>query len=88
MITAGGSEITTEENWGRRKLAYEVKKNLKGVYLFFNYIGPAGLVRSEGAPPVERLVRVPPILRRDDRLLALQRDLVFFDGPGGTQAPG
>jgi small subunit ribosomal protein S6 len=32
------------ENWGRRKLAYEVKKQLKGVYVFFNYLGGAGLV--------------------------------------------
>ena len=41
------------ENWGRRKLAYEVKKQLKGIYLFFNYLGTAGLVEE-----VERNLRL------------------------------
>jgi small subunit ribosomal protein S6 len=46
IIEAGGGNLLKVENWGRRKLAYEVKKHLKGVYLFFNYLGPAGLVEE------------------------------------------
>jgi small subunit ribosomal protein S6 len=46
IIEAGGGSLLKVENWGRRKLAYEVKKHLKGVYLFFNYLGPAGLVEE------------------------------------------
>jgi small subunit ribosomal protein S6 len=53
LIDAGGGTLLKVENWGRRKLAYEVKKNLKGVYLFFNYLGPAGLVEE-----VERNLRL------------------------------
>ena len=53
VIEAGGGNLLKVENWGRRKLAYEVKKNLKGVYLFFNYLGPAGLVEE-----VERNLRL------------------------------
>jgi len=34
------------ENWGKRKLAYEVEKNTKGVYLYFLYLGPAGVVQE------------------------------------------
>jgi small subunit ribosomal protein S6 len=35
MITAGGSEITTEEQWGRRKLAYPIDKLNEGKYVLF-----------------------------------------------------
>ena len=41
------------DNWGKRKLAYEVKKQLKGIYLFFSYLGTAGLVEE-----VERNLRL------------------------------
>ena len=53
LIETGGGNLLKVENWGRRKLAYEVKKNLKGVYLFFNYLGPAGLVEE-----IERNLRL------------------------------
>jgi small subunit ribosomal protein S6 len=53
LIEAGGGNLLKVENWGRRKLAYEVSKNLKGVYLFFNYLGPAGLVEE-----IERNLRL------------------------------
>ena len=53
IIEAGQGNLLKVENWGRRKLAYEVQKNLKGVYLHFNYLGPAGLVEE-----VERNLRL------------------------------
>jgi small subunit ribosomal protein S6 len=53
VIEAGGGNLLKVENWGRRKLAYEVKKQLKGIYLFFNYLGAAGLVEE-----VERNLRL------------------------------
>jgi small subunit ribosomal protein S6 len=46
VIETGGGVLLKVENWGRRKLAYEVKKQLKGVYVFFNYLGGAGLVEE------------------------------------------
>jgi small subunit ribosomal protein S6 len=46
VVEAGGGQLLKVENWGRRKLAYEVKKQLKGVYIFFNYLGSAGLVEE------------------------------------------
>ncbi len=30
MITAGGAQITREESWGRRKLAYPIQKLTEG----------------------------------------------------------
>jgi small subunit ribosomal protein S6 len=53
IIEAGGGTILKVDNWGKRKLAYEVKKQLKGIYLFFSYLGTAGLVEE-----VERNLRL------------------------------
>jgi small subunit ribosomal protein S6 len=53
IIEAGGGTLLKVDNWGKRKLAYEVKKQLKGIYLFFSYLGTAGLVEE-----VERNLRL------------------------------
>jgi small subunit ribosomal protein S6 len=53
VIEAGGGALLKIDNWGKRKLAYEVKKQLKGIYLFFSYLGTAGLVEE-----VERNLRL------------------------------
>src|SRR5690349_2703511 len=41
------------DNWGKRKLAYEVKGQLKGIYLYWRYLGNAGLVEE-----IERNLRM------------------------------
>ena len=46
VIETNGGTILKVDNWGKRKLAYEVQKQLKGIYLFFSYLGPAGLVEE------------------------------------------
>jgi small subunit ribosomal protein S6 len=53
VIETGGGRLLKVENWGRRKLAYEVRKQLKGIYLFWRYLGGAGLVEE-----VERNLRL------------------------------
>jgi small subunit ribosomal protein S6 len=53
VIETGGGKLLKVENWGRRKLAYEVRKQLKGIYLFWKYLGSAGLVEE-----VERNLRL------------------------------
>jgi small subunit ribosomal protein S6 len=53
VLEAGGGTLLKIENWGRRKLAYEVKKQLKGIYIFLRYLGTAGLVEE-----VERNLRL------------------------------
>ena len=53
VVETGGGTLLKVDNWGKRKLAYEVKKQLKGIYLFFSYLGTAGLVEE-----VERNLRL------------------------------
>lgn len=53
VIETGGGTLLKVDNWGKRRLAYEVKKQMKGMYLFFSYLGTAGLVEE-----IERNLRL------------------------------
>lgn len=39
-----GAQMMRAENWGRKKLAYEVKRERKGTYAFFYFKGPGPVV--------------------------------------------
>jgi len=52
-VTREGGKLTTIENWGRRQLAYAVKKVKRGVYVYAKYVG-GGAAVSE----VERNLRM------------------------------
>src|SRR3954451_17819158 len=54
MITAGGSTITAEENWGRRKLAYTIDKLNEGKYVLFYISSETG---KTALPEVEHRMR-------------------------------
>jgi small subunit ribosomal protein S6 len=60
MITSGGSEITSEENWGRRKLAYPIDKLTEGKYVLFN-------IQSQGGKT--SLPEVEHRMRQNDKIL-------------------
>src|SRR5881394_3893345 len=53
IIETGQGTLLKIDNWGKRKLAYEVKKQLKGIYLFWQYLGTAGVVEE-----IERNLRM------------------------------
>lgn len=44
IITQGNGEILKVEDWGKRKLAYEVKKKSKGHYLLIHFSGTPALL--------------------------------------------
>lgn len=44
IIESQGGIVLNVDNWGKRKLAYEIKKELKGIYLFWQYLGAAKVV--------------------------------------------
>ncbi|MFL5374159.1 MAG: 30S ribosomal protein S6 [Myxococcales bacterium] len=39
IVQRDGGKVIKVENWGKKKAAYEVKKNLRAVYLRFLYLG-------------------------------------------------
>jgi small subunit ribosomal protein S6 len=46
LITTGGGEITKEDNWGKRKLAYRINKEDFAVYIYFEVKLPAEAVKK------------------------------------------
>lgn len=59
IVTGGGGTILVSEDWGKRKLAYLIKKQQRGHYIYLNYVGPAALVAE-----VERNLRLEDDLLR------------------------
>ncbi len=53
IITANGGSVTKTENWGLRTLAYRIKKNRKGHYVFMNIDAPPAAVAE-----MERLEKI------------------------------
>jgi small subunit ribosomal protein S6 len=53
VIEAMGGKLLKLDNWGKRKLAYEVKKQLKGIYLYWQYLAVSGTVEE-----IERNLRM------------------------------
>jgi len=41
IITNAGGEITKEDNWGKKKLAYRIRREDFGVYIYFELNLPA-----------------------------------------------
>ncbi len=58
IITNDGGTIFEVDRWGMRKLAYEIKKEVQGYYVYVNYAAPGKTVDE-----IERIFRI------DDRLL-------------------
>jgi small subunit ribosomal protein S6 len=44
VVGRGGGALTLVETWGRRQLAYPVKKFKRGVYVYLRYVSGGGLV--------------------------------------------
>lgn len=93
MISAGGSQVTKEESWGRRKLAYSIAKLNEGKYVLLG-------IESEGGktslPEVEHRMRQnDKILRyltvrtdEDLKRAAKKQPAARTGGPGGAPAGG
>lgn len=46
VVGRDNGKLVKVESWGRRKLAYPVGKQKKGVYIYVKYIGRGGLVQE------------------------------------------
>lgn len=46
VITNAGGEILKTDAWGRRKLAYEIKKQKKGFYLLLLFRSPSSVIKK------------------------------------------
>lgn len=46
IFTDNGGKVANVDNWGKRKLAYPIKKNESAVYVFYTVDMPAANVRK------------------------------------------
>ena len=46
IVTSGMGQLTDSERWGKKRLAYEVKKNRYGYYVLLRYHAEAPVVRE------------------------------------------
>jgi small subunit ribosomal protein S6 len=46
IIADNGGKIISQDNWGKRKLAYAIKGNESGIYVFYTVEMPAENVRK------------------------------------------
>ncbi len=46
IIEGMGGKIIKVDNWGKRRLAYEVAKERKGIYLYWQYLAQPGTVEE------------------------------------------
>jgi small subunit ribosomal protein S6 len=53
IIESMGGKVIKVDNWGKRRLAYEVSKERKGIYLYWLYLASPGVVEE-----IERNLRM------------------------------
>jgi small subunit ribosomal protein S6 len=46
VIESMGGKVIKVDNWGKRRLAYEVAKERKGIYLYWLYLAKSGVVEE------------------------------------------
>ena len=46
VIESMGGKVLKVDNWGKRRLAYEVAKERKGIYLYWRYLATSGVVEE------------------------------------------
>lgn len=69
IIKSFDGEIVMNEEWGKRKLAYAIRKETRGTYTFFAYSGKPGVVAE-----IERNLRIEDNMLR---FLSIQLDDEF-----------
>ena len=91
VIEKHNGEILKVENWGKKKLAYEVRKEKKGTYVFYRFRGPGSVVSE-----LERQYRVEDAIIKfltvkcDPKLLAdeMARENAASQAAGGSHVGG
>ena len=58
-IQGQAGTVLVTEDWGKRKLAYNIAKHQRGHYVYLNYVGPAAIVGE-----IERALRLEDDLLR------------------------
>ena len=78
VITTGGGTIEKNDNWGVRKLAYRVKKQVEGIYVLIQFTSGPSIVKE-----IERRLRVNRV-QGDNLDPQLAKDIAIEAARGWT----
>ncbi len=71
IIADNKGKMVSSDNWGKRKLAYPIKKHDHGVYVFYTVeLEPTSLSKIEGTLNITNEVIRYLIVRQDEKTLA------------------
>jgi small subunit ribosomal protein S6 len=82
IITQTNGEILKVEDWGKRKLAYEVKKKPKGHYILIHFLGLPALLSE-----LERNFRVMDAVIKYQSVRLSERQASSSEGPILDETP-
>ena len=82
IITQANGEVLKVEDWGKRKLAYEVKKKPKGHYILVHFLGEPSLLSE-----LERNFRVMDAVIKFQSVRLDERQVSSSEGPALEEAP-
>lgn len=91
IITSNGGKITAADNWGKRKLAYTIKKQEHAVYVFYTVEMPGeGVKKAESTlnitDEVIRYLIVRPDLKAFAKAEALKAEKIKKNAERGDRA--
>lgn len=68
VIARLGGTLTKLDNWGKRKLAYPIQKNSRGIFVYLKYVGFSDLVAEleRNLRLVDEVVRFQTVLLDED----------------------
>jgi small subunit ribosomal protein S6 len=64
VVERFGGKLTKLDNWGRRKLAYPIQKNTRGLFVYAKYVAKPGVVAE-----IERNLRIADSVLRFQNVL-------------------
>ena len=83
IIAQANGEVLKVEDWGKRKLAYEVKKKAKGHYILVHLSGSPSLLSE-----LERNFRVMDAVIKFQSVRLDERQAISSEGPALEEASG
>ncbi|HOY45997.1 MAG TPA: 30S ribosomal protein S6 [bacterium] len=89
FISANGGQIETVDRWGKRRLAYEIKKRQYGFYVLIRFDAPPGMIKQLDREYRlnEYLLRTMTTLLNKRALKALAKQYAAAPAPEPAAAP-
>ncbi|MDZ7314978.1 MAG: 30S ribosomal protein S6 [candidate division KSB1 bacterium] len=82
FISANGGQINVTEKWGKKRLAYEIKKRQYGYYVLIRFDGPPTIVKA-----LERELRLNEAVLRYKTLLMNKKAIEALAARGIATTP-